>query len=168
MFRNDYILRVIEQGTTALALVLGLRRAQRHDEALAQIAQHLREQWGLDLAFLAQLDVASLVALVRWNENEGVDVGKCVVLADMLQAEGEIRAEQGQPAEYEDRALKALALLLEAAHASDETALAGLSPRVEHLSNQLADAVFSVELNDRLSEFYDRLGAAPNPAPLEE
>ena len=165
MFRSDYILRVIEQGTTALAVVLGLRRAQRHDEALAEIAQHLREQWGLELDFLAQLDVDSLVALVRWNE--GVDVGKCVVLADMLQAEGEIRAELGQPAEHEDRLLKALALLLEAAHASDDSVLAGLAPRVEALSNQLADAVFPAAVNDRLGEFYDRLGPAPNAAPLE-
>jgi hypothetical protein len=165
MFRSDYILRVIEQGTTALAVVLGLRRAQRPDEALAEIERLLRQEWGLDLGFLAQLDVASLLRLVL--SEAAPDVGKCVVLADLLQAEGEIRGDLGQPAEYEDRLLKALALLLEVAHASDDSVVPALSARIENLSGQLADAVFPAELNDRLGAYYDRLGPPAAGTPLE-
>lgn len=166
MFRNDYILRVIELGTAALARVLGLRRAKRYDEALAEIDHLLRQDWGLNLDFIAQLDARSLLALVRADAaNPSLDIGKCVLLADLLQAEGDIRGELGQPGEREDRALKALALLLEAAHASDDTAGQALAPRIETLSNLLADVVFPAELNDRLSEYYDRLGPPAKGAP---
>ncbi len=165
MFRNDYILRVIEQATTALAVVLGLRQAKRHAEALAEIDRLLRQQWGLDLGFLAQIDANSLLGLVRFNDT--VDVGKCVVLADILQAEAEIRAELDQPAEHDDRALKALALLLEAAHASDDTNLAALAPRIDHLAAQLTEVVFPAEINERLGEYYDRIGPPDPGAPLE-
>ena len=165
MFRSDYILRVIEQGTTALAVVLGLRRARRHAEALAEIGRLLRQEWGLDLTFLAQLDVDSLLRLVR--SEAAPDIGKCVVLADLLQAEGEIHGELGQPAEHEDRALKALALLLEVAHASEDSTLPALAPRIDNLSNQLAEVVFPEALNDRLGAYYDRLGPPAAAAPLE-
>ncbi len=167
MFRNDYILRVIELGTAALARVLGLRQAKRHDEALAEIDLLLREDWGLNLDFVAQLDAASLLALVRGDQaNPALDIGKCVVLAGLLQAEGEIRGELGQPAELEDRALKALALLLEVAHYSDASAGHALAPRIQTLSDLLADAVFPAELNDRLSDYYDRGGPPADGAPL--
>jgi hypothetical protein len=164
MFRTDYILRMIEQATAVLAVVLGLRRAQRPAEALAAIDRLLREQWGLDLGMLGTLDSESVVRLVATDA--AVDLGKCLVLAELLQAEGEIRAELGQPAEREDRDLKALALLLEAAQASDDTALPTLAPRIQALTDRLVDTVFPAALNDRLGDFYDRL-APPAAAPLE-
>jgi hypothetical protein len=165
MFRSDYILRIIEQATAALAVALGLRRAGRPDEALAEIDRLLRQEWGLELSFLAQLDVASLLGLVRWEE--APDIGKCVVLADLLQAEGEIHGELGHAAEQDDRLLKALALLLEVAHASDDTALPALAPRIENLSNQLAEVVFPAEVNERLGDFYDRLAPSTSAPSLE-
>lgn len=164
MFRSDYLVRLIQQATAALAVVLGLRRAGRHADALAEIDRLLHQEFGLDLGFLAQLDIASLLKLVSWDQSP--DIGKCLVLADLLQAEGEIHAELGRPAEHEDRALKALALLLEVAHASDDTALPALAPRIETVSHQLTDAVFPADLNDRLGTYYDRLGP-PASAPLE-
>ena len=165
MFRNDYIVRMIEQATSVLAVVLGLRRAQRHAEALAEINKLLRDQWGLDLEMLAALDVESVLRLVA--SETALDLGKCLVLAALLQAEGEIRAELGQPAEQEDRDLKALALLLEAAYASDDSALPALAPRLEALLDRLADAVLPAALNERLAAYYDRLAPPAAAAPLE-
>lgn len=165
MFRTDYILRMIEQATSVLVVVLGLRRAQRPAEALAAIDRLLREQWGLDLGMLGTLDPDSVVRLVATEA--AVDLGKCLVLAELLQAEGEIRAELGQTAEREDRDLKALALLLEAAHASDDTALPALEPRLAPLLERLADAVFPDAVNHRLADYYDRLAPPAADAPLE-
>ncbi len=152
MFSEDYIVRIIRQATAAVAAALGFSRAGRQDEALAQLDQTLQQFWGLSLGVAEQLPVDNLLALARWEQS--LDFGKLVVLAEVLQAEGEIYAGQGRAAESDDRRLKALAILLELALAGGQADRQALAPRLDALLGRLTDAVFPAELNDRLAAYY--------------
>ena len=146
MFREDYLLRSIQQVTAAVGEILGLTRLQKYPQALAEVDRALQSFAGLNLSLVTALPAPELVDLTRMGER--VDVGKLIALADLLQAEGDIYAAQGQPAEAAERHLKALELTLEVAFASEHNLLPA-APRVAGLAERLA----AVKLPDGLGEW---------------
>jgi tetratricopeptide (TPR) repeat protein len=161
MFREDYILRLIEQVTAAIGEILGLKRLGRYPEALAEVDRALGRFLGLNLSLVSALPAAELVALTRWGEK--LDVGKLVVLADLLQAEGDIYAAQGQNAQAATSFLKALELLLEVAYDA-EASLAAVAPRVAALQQRLIGAEIPGDLGEWLAHYQATLAALPSGA----
>ena len=146
MFREDYLLRSIQQVTAAVGEILGLSRLQKYPQALAEVDRALQSYAGLNLSLVTALPAPELVEMTRFGER--LDVGKLIALADLLQAEGDIYAAQGQPAEAAERHLKALELTLEVAFASEHNLLPA-APRVAGLAQRLA----AVELPAGLAEW---------------
>jgi hypothetical protein len=146
VFREDYLLRSIQQVTAAIGEILGLTRLQKYPQALAEVDRAMQRFAGLNLSLVTSLPAAELVELTRFGER--VDVGKLIALADLLQAEGDIHLAQARPAEAAERHLKALELTLEVAFASEHNLLPA-APRVAGLAERLA----AVELPDSLGEW---------------
>lgn len=152
MFREDYVRRMLEQAVTAVTAILGLTRLERYPEALSEVDRALQRILGLHLSLVAGLPAAELVPMLRWGEK--LDIGKLVVLAELLQAEGDIYAAQHQPGEAQARYLKALELVLEVAFESEKN-LAAVQPRVAALQLRLDGAALPVpaELAEWLAHY---------------
>ena len=164
MFREDYVRRMVEQAVNAITTVLGLTRLERYPEALSEVDSALQRLLGLHLSLVTSLPASELVAMLRWGEKP--DIGKLVVLAELLQAEGDIYAAQAQAALAQPRYLKALELLLEVAFESDHN-LAAVQPRVAALQTRLDLAGVPADLADWLAHYQETVAALPAP-PLPE
>jgi hypothetical protein len=157
MFREDYILRAIQQMTAAVGEILGLSRLQKYPQALVEVDRALQRFAGLNLSLVTALSAPELVDLTRFGER--LDLAKLIALADLLQAEGDIYAAQSRPAEAAERHLKALELNLEVAFASEHNLLPA-APRVAGLVERLA----AVELPAGLGEWLAHYQATSLPA----
>jgi hypothetical protein len=134
MFREDYVRRLMEQATAVITTILGLTRLDRYPEALAEVDRAFQRFLGLNLSLVAALPASELAAMARWGER--LDIGKLVVLAELLQAEGDIYATRGQTADAQSRYLKSLELLLLVAFEAGHN-LAAVQPRVAELKQRL-------------------------------
>ena len=163
MFREDYVRRMVEQAVTAVSAVLGLIRLERYPEALSEVDSALQRLLGLHLSLVAGLPAAELAPMLRWGEK--LDIGKLVVLAELLQAEGDIYAAQHLAGEAQTRYLKALELVLEVAFDSDHN-LAAVQPRVAALQQRLNAAALPVpeDLAEWLGHYQAALADLPATA----
>jgi hypothetical protein len=148
MFREDYIVRMIAQAATAITYLLGLAGQRRYPEALAEVDKALNFHLGLNLSLVTALPASGLVDLAR--QGEMLEVGKLVVLADLLQAEGDIYAAQGQTAEAAERHAKALELYLEVS-VTGENARAALAERVSALAAKLPPGALAPDVEEWLA-----------------
>ncbi len=165
MFREDYIVRLIAQAATAIAYILGLSQRERYPEALAEVERALQFHLGLSLGLVTALPANELVDLAR--QGEMLEIGKLVVLADLLQAEGDIYTAQGWPGEATDRYAKALELYLEVA-ASGENSRQALADRLAVLGDKLPPAAIAPDIQtwwDFIKS--DEPLAAPDAAPSD-
>lgn len=137
MFREDYIVRLIAQAATAVTYILGLTQRERYPEALAEVEQALQYHLGLSLGLVTALPAVELVEMAR--QGEMLDIGKLVVLGDLLQAEGDIYRAQGRPGEAGERHAKALELYLEVAASGEQNRLA-VTERLDALAAKLPPA----------------------------
>jgi hypothetical protein len=158
MFREDYVMRMIEQASAVVTAILGLTKLDRYPEALSEVDHALQGFLGLHLSLVAGLPASELVAMLRWGEH--LDIGKLVVLAVLLQAEGDIYAAQQQTAEAQARYLKSLELLLEVAFESDNN-LSAVQPRVAALQQRLDPAAIPPELAEWLAHYQAAVAALP-------
>ncbi len=166
MFREDYVLRMIEQAVTAVTAILGLTRLERYPEALAEVDAALRRLLGLHLSLVTALPAAELVPMLRWGEK--LDIGKLVVLAELLQAEGDIYVAQHQAGEAQARYLKALELVLEVAFESENN-LSVVQSRVAALQQRLDGATLPVpaDLAAWLAHYQSTVAGLPAGASAE-
>ena len=148
MFREDYIVRMIAQAATAITYILGLTREERYPEAVAEVDKALNFHLGLNLSLVTALPASGLVDLAR--QGEMLEVGKLVVLADLLQAEGDIYLTRGQAAEAADRHAKALELYLEVS-VTGENARAALAERVSTLAAKLPPGALAPDVDEWLA-----------------
>ncbi len=164
MFREDYVRRMVEQAVTAVTVIMGLTRLDRYPEALAEVDRSLQRFVGLNLSLVTALPASELVAMIRWGDR--LDIGKLVVLAELLQAEGDIYAAQWQTGEAQARYLKSLELLLEVAFEAEPN-LAAVQPRVAALRQRLDPVLLPPDVTEWLAE-YEASMAALTPPPAAE
>jgi hypothetical protein len=180
MFREDYVLRMIQQAVAVITAILGLTRLERYPEALVEVDRALQRFVGLNLSLVTALSASELVAMLRWGER--LDVGKVVVLAELLQAEGDIYAAQGQTGEAQARHVKSLELLLEVAFEtmqsrggslpstpSGETRnyAAAVQPRIAELKSRLDPAALPADLAEWLAHYETVVAALPAASTAE-
>lgn len=164
MFREDYVRRMVEQAMTVVTAILGLTRLQRYPEALAEVDRGLQRFVGLNLSLVTALPAGELVAMLRWGER--LDIGKAVVLAELLQAEGDIYSAQLLSGEAQARYLKSLELLLEVAFEAEPN-LAAVQPRVAALRQRLDPVVLPPDVMEWLAHYEASVAALPLPPAAE-
>jgi hypothetical protein len=167
VFREDYLLRSIQQVTAAIGEILGLSRLQKYPQALAEVDRALQSFAGLNLSLVTALPAPELVEMTRFGER--LDVGKLIALADLLQAEGDIYTAQALPAEAAERYLKALELTLEVAFASEHNLLPA-APRVAGLAERLSAVTLPPDLGEWLAHYQElvRADSAGGESPAAE
>src|SRR5438128_1509447 len=92
MVNKDYILRLAERFGRTLAIILGLRKYNKHEEALLYIDEILFQTTGLTTGFV---NSASEEMLLNMISPLGVlNVEKCLWMAMLLKEEADISREE--------------------------------------------------------------------------
>jgi hypothetical protein len=107
MFREDYIIRLIEQLAAAIARIAGLNRRGEHDKALAAADRAWGELLDVPRALADTVNTATLVGMLR-------DPAKLRLAAQLFSEEGRALAGQGDPVHAQIRYRRAMELTLEA------------------------------------------------------
>jgi tetratricopeptide (TPR) repeat protein len=143
MVERDYILRLIKQMTEALAIVFKLERGGDPHEALRVVDQTYQQLLGLDAATVSSLPPDALIALIRSSgagyQGQQAVAERLTVLANLLQAEGDIYQHLEQADNSATRRLKALDIQL--------AILTGEDPTSERAASSVAT------LLERLDEY---------------
>ncbi|HEX7103293.1 MAG TPA: DUF6483 family protein [Nitrolancea sp.] len=143
MVERDYILRLIKQMTEALAIVFKLERGGDPHEALRVVDQTYQQLLGLDAATISSLPPDALLALIRSSgagyQGDRAIAERLTVLANLLQAEGDIYDSLKRQGDSATRRLKALDIQL--------AILTGEDPASERAANSVA------MLLERLDEY---------------
>lgn len=156
MIHNDYIMRMIQQLVKVLAQILFLRERGRDDDALREIDQSMQRLCGLNSQLVNSLSRASLVAALRGGAT--LDVGKCLVVAGLLKEEADIVRERGDEDGAADRALKSLALYLEAMHDDARLVLPSYVDRIREVAVALEDFEVPHDVRTSLMDYYELAG----------
>jgi hypothetical protein len=157
MIRNDYIMKMIAQLAKALAVVFKLKDTGRHDDAEREINDALQRITGMNSPLVNGLSCESLAATLRGGVE--LDIGKTLVIAELLKEEGDIWHARGQEEDAYKRYYKSLYLYMEALSDSDRPQLPDYLAKVDEVAERLEDYVLPYELRSRMLSYYEQQGA---------
>ncbi|GAC1426436.1 MAG: DUF6483 family protein [Ktedonobacteraceae bacterium] len=156
MINKDYILRMAEKFGRAMAIMLHLREYNKHEEALIYADDLLLQMTGLTSSFINSVSDAMLVQAI--SPLGMLNVDKCLWIAVLLKAEGEIYQELGKNNESYYRYLKALGLYLLALSHDRTIQDSTLYEDIEELLHQLDDYELPFSTKEKLFPYYEQIG----------
>jgi len=106
VFRQDYLMRLVQQLAEAIRRISGLNRSGHHDAALAAADQQWGELLDAPRALIDAVDTPTLAAMLR-------DPAKLRAAAKLCHEEGRALAGKDCPAHAQRRYRRALELMLE-------------------------------------------------------
>ena len=112
MVNKDFLMRQIELFTRRLTILLGLRQFDKFEEALIYVDDLYLQTLGLTSHFVNSLSEHMLLEMI--SPLGVLNIDKCLWLAVLLKAEGDIYDDQGEHTESYYRYLKSLFLFLAA------------------------------------------------------
>jgi hypothetical protein len=158
---RDYILRLIKQMTDALAIVFKLERGGDYLEALRVIDSTYQQLLGLDAATIASLPADALLSLIRSSgvgyQGQQAVAERLTVLANLLQAEGDIYQGLGKTNDSALRRLKALDIQL-AILTNEDPSSSRAADAVRTLLTHLEEYELSVRTKLQLWRHFEQFG----------
>lgn len=156
MYQRDYIMRLIEQFGQALQRILKKREAEQFDAALYEISQAGKTLLGLDMTLLRVLDDRQIVEFL--TTSDGLDSGRCLVIAELFLQEGEITALVGDAEESLRDHIKSLSLFLSALAENEQLRSETYFSKVEDLRQRLSAASLPGHVTLKLCRYCEQRG----------
>ena len=156
MINKDYILRMAERVGRALAIILGLRKANRFEEALIYIDDLFLQAVGMTSSLINSVTEETLLHML--SPLGDLDVNKCLWVAALLKAEGEIYEDQGDVKESYYRYLKSLRLFLEVQLHERTLRTSNFSVETEELLQKLKEYELPDNIKSKLFAYYELTG----------
>ena len=156
MVNKDYILRIAEKFGRALAIILHLRKYNKHEEALIYADDVLLQMTGLTSSFINSVSDEMLIQAI--SPLGMLNVDKCLWIAVLLKAEGEIYEEMGNGNESYYRYLKSLGLYLLALSREATMQDTTFYSDIEELLNKLEDYELPLSMKEKLFPYYEHIG----------
>jgi Family of unknown function (DUF6483) len=156
MINKDYILRMAERVGRYLAIILRLRQANRHEEALIYIDELFLQTVGMTSSFINSVSEEMLLHML--SPLEELDINKCLWVAALLKAEGETYEDQGNEKESYYRYLKSLRLFLEAQLHERTLATSAFYGETEELLEKLKEYELPDAIKGKLFSYYELTG----------
>ncbi len=161
MVERDYILRLIKQMTEALAIIFRLERGGDYLEALRVIDSTYQQLLGLDANTVASLPADALLALIRSSgagyQGQRAVAERLIVLANLLQAEGDIYQGLGKTDVSVMRRMKALDIQL-GILTTEDPASTRAADAVRTLLNHLEDYELTIRTKILLWRHFEQYG----------
>jgi hypothetical protein len=156
MMNKDYILRIVERLGRALAIILQLREFNKYEEALIYIDDLLLQTVGLTSSFINSITDEMLIqALSPLGE---LNLDKCLWVAALLKAEGDVYRDQNNQTECYYRYLKSLNLFLEAQFHERALCQAQFYTETDELLRFLSDYELPARTRRKLIGYYELTG----------
>jgi hypothetical protein len=157
LFTNDYIMRQIEMLVQGIALVMGLKKENRQEEAADLLTGTLTKFFGLSDKALEQLSWKSLMEVA--SPGYAPNMEKCALLAQLIKEKADIdgKAEGAAEASAELYA-KALNMLLTAVLADDRLAGGTNAQYIEEIIELLNDRAHPQDSLQLLMQYYEATG----------
>ncbi len=156
MINKDYILRLAERIGRELAIILGLRQRNKHEDALIYIDDLLFNSVGLTSSMINAMPDEVLLQMLSPFGTLNID--KCLWVISLVKAEGDIYSEMANAKESYYRYLKALNLLLMLHIQEHTTSQYTLPITVEELLPLLTDYELPVASKNMLFSYYELAG----------
>lgn len=152
----------MEELTTAVATVLGLRRENKHVEALNQLDDLLNKQFRLRSDLLRRLPPEQIIELFRLGP--GIEADKLQQVARILEEEAVIYRETGRTDEGIRILMKSLHLYLYSDSQGAARELQDLPERIACIVNLLQEYELPSETGKLLAAYYEREGGLDKAA----
>lgn len=155
MLNRDYILRIVEQFARELAIIVGLRKRNKYQDALIYIDNLFLQMTGLTSSFINGLSEEMLIK--TFSPLGQLNAHTCLWTASLLKAEGEVYEDLGNANESYYRFHKALFLLLEVILHEPFDDDSELFQVVDDLQQKLADYELPVPIREKLFAYYEHI-----------
>ncbi|TMV48128.1 hypothetical protein FE783_19445 [Paenibacillus mesophilus] len=156
MFRNDYVMRLIEQFGNALGVLLGLKKQMKPQEAMELVGETYKRLFGLNPNLIRALSERDLTDLL--NRDGEATAEKMLIVAGLIKEEADLCAILERPDEAYRLNLKALNLTLMAAGENDAAEWLDVHGQVEELLTRLSGYELPAETKQLLWTYYDSVG----------
>jgi tetratricopeptide (TPR) repeat protein len=156
MLSRDYILRIVEEFGRELAIIIGLRKRNKHEEALIYINDLFQRMTGLSSSFINSISEETLIK--TFSPLGQLNAHACLWAASLLKAEGGIYEDLGEENESYYRFHKALFLLLEVILHEPVDSDSELFQEVDDLLQKLADYELPIKTREKLFAYYEHIG----------
>ena len=154
MPQKDYILRIAENVGRALAQIIYDKEIQDYQGALSLIDELCKQTVGAGAGFIHAISEETLLAMLTLL---GIlNVEKALLIATLLQAEGDIYEEQGNPDAAYESYLKALNLFLEIVLRDDHLHDLRCSPQVEDILGKLEAYELPLDTRRLLFQYHEQ------------
>ncbi|MDF2723646.1 MAG: hypothetical protein K0Q59_3321 [Paenibacillus sp.] len=110
MFRNDYVMRLIEQLSGVLGSIIGLKKQKKPQEAIELVGDTYRRMFGLHPSIIRKLADRDLVELI--SRGQEAPSAKVYAVATLIKEEAELSAMMDNEPDSFRLYVKALNLLL--------------------------------------------------------
>lgn len=159
MINKDYILRIAERVGRELAILLHLRERNQYEEALIYIDELFLQNAGLTTGFINSVSEEMLLTML--SPLGVLNIEKCLWIATLLKAEGDIYLDQGKSDESYHRYLKSLYLFLEVlSHDNDIHDMKDLdvTGETEDILNKLEEYELPQKAKNKLFRYFEMGG----------
>jgi tetratricopeptide (TPR) repeat protein len=156
MLRNDYLMRLIEQFTQAIALILGFKKAKEYKKSLTAIQDTVQQIFGVDAKFIDTIPEEDLLILLKVDGN--IDPDRAVMIAALQRITGEIYEAQKELDLSYFAYLKSLTLYLEVFNHDGDTLLSDYLSEIEPLIGKLEHYELPCRTKHRLWRYYEKTG----------
>lgn len=158
MIRRDYILRMIEELIQVLSRINSLKRAQKWEDASAELTAELNRLVGSDPVAMIELSETELMAKIMQGEPTLAVRNKTLGITALLKEAGDIARGLQKPEQARAAYLKGLHLLLHALSSEDPLDVPAFVPRLDEFLLALNDLPLPLVTQGMLMQFYERIG----------
>jgi tetratricopeptide (TPR) repeat protein len=159
MPRDDYVRRLIAEMGRAWSRIVTLIRARQFPAARTAVEQAIPQLLGLSIDMARTLAPHELVARLMIGEAPAEGRDKCVALAALLKASGDISTAEGDVDAGAEDYRKALEVLLTVLVHNPEYMPPDYAPPAAELAEALAMYALPLETNQLLMRYYEQIGA---------
>lgn len=156
MFRNDYVMRMIEQFGHALGVLLGLKKQMKPQEAMELVGETYKRLFGLNPNLIRALSERDLTDLL--NRDGEATAEKMLIIAGLMKEEADLCALLERTDEAYRLNLKALNLTLMAAGENDAAEWLDVHGQIGELLTRLSGYELPAETKQWLWIYYDTAG----------
>ncbi len=156
MIRRDYLMRMVQELTQALARILFLKKAQDYPQALQEIERVLSRFWNLTPDQIQNFSLEEWIAQCR--QEEGPMGDKLIALADLFREASELSRIEGNPIGSCRSAGLSLGLYLEAIATPGTIISLAFLEKIDDLAGQTGDSRLPGAVLKRLLSYYETRG----------
>lgn len=156
MINKDYILRVAERFGRELAILLRLRERNQFEEAIIHLDDLYLNALGVTIGFIDSISEETLLTLI--SPLGSLDIEKCLLVAMLLKAEGDIYDAQGKEDEAYYSYVKAVFFSIEVLLHNPDISGLTTTKDIEDILNKLEDFELPLKTKRQLFRYYEHMG----------